>query len=80
MSKPPAPSNEQVAAAVDQAIKASGYSVNQAAQLSHVPRPTLERKLAVAGTFDVSELARLARILGTKVSDLMAAAEQSEAA
>lgn len=79
MSRNPTPSSEQVAAVIDGAITASGLSVNQAATLSRVPRQTLERKLAGIGSFTVPELTRLAPVLGTTASALLAAVEEKAA-
>lgn len=80
MSKSPIhPSTEQVAAVIDRAIKAKGYSVNQTAQLSYVPRQTLERKLAGVKPFTAPELAGLAAAFGIKLSELMELAETEAA-
>lgn len=79
MNKPPSPIRDQVAAAVDEAIKASGLTVNKVADLSRVPRSNIERSLDGIRPFTATELVLIGTALGTKGSALLAAAEQAAA-
>ena len=50
-------------------------SEHRAAELTGIPRPTLERRL-VTGDFTISELAAVADVVGATMSALLARAEQ----
>lgn len=75
VSTPPPPTTEQVAAVVGKLIRQRGLSDSETARRSHVPRQTLERKLAAPRPFTVSELAGLATALGTTASAILSEAE-----
>jgi transcriptional regulator with XRE-family HTH domain len=75
MSNPP----NNLGDVITEALAGAGISQNQAALLTGISRETLRRRLAGA-TFDVDELAAVARILDTTASELMARAEQQQVA
>lgn len=57
-------------------IEAAGYTVRSAALAAGIPHSTLDRKLRTSDQFTFSELARIADLLGVRVSELAEAAEQ----
>ena len=60
----------QVSQTVADAMQAQGWSEKAMAEATGIPRVTLRRRLAGAA-FNVAELAAIADILGTTVSDLV---------
>jgi hypothetical protein len=60
------------------ALTEAGLSENSAAILAGIPRQTFRRRL-VTGDFTFGELGRVANILGTTASRLVALAEKSAA-
>jgi len=60
----------RVAAAVSDAMEAGGWSEKAMAEATGIPRVTLRRRLAGA-SFNVAELAAVASVLQTTVSDLI---------
>lgn len=68
----PAAATAATAANVKAALDRAGLTVNRAARLTGIPQSTLDRRLLgeVPG-FTVSELARLAVLLGVEASQLL---------
>jgi hypothetical protein len=65
----------RLAAVAASALEEVGISEHRAAELTGIPRPTLERRL-VTGDFTISELAAVADVVGATMSALLARAEQ----
>lgn len=68
-----------ISQAVSSALKAAGISQREAAERSGIPITTLSRRLTGNSPFLVTELAVLASMVGTTVSELAATAEASAA-
>lgn len=75
VSRMRSPTTQQVAAVIEEAIKAAGLTVFATAKLSQIPPSTLDRKINRPDPFTVEELSLLAPVLGTTVSALLATAE-----
>ncbi|WP_243061199.1 helix-turn-helix transcriptional regulator [Nocardioides sp. SR21] len=69
----------RTAIAVQAAIEAAGQTQLGVAEESGIPRTTLIRRLRGLSAFTVAELEAIAAVLGTTVSNLLAAAEQADA-
>lgn len=67
-----------LAAVAAAALDEVGITERRAAELTGIPRPTLERRL-VTGDFTISELAAVADVVGARMSALIARAEQVSA-
>jgi len=68
----PAAATAATAANVKAALDRAGLTVNRAARLTGIPQSTLDRKLLGGPPgFTVSELARLAVLLGVEASQLL---------
>ncbi len=68
-----------ISQAVSNALKSAGISQREAAERSGIPITTLSRRLTGNSPFLVTELAVLASMVGTTVSELAATAESSAA-
>jgi transcriptional regulator with XRE-family HTH domain len=68
-----------ISQAVSNALKDAGISQREAADRSGIPITTLSRRLTGNSPFLVTELAVLAAMVGTSVSELIATAETSAA-
>ena len=60
-------------------MRTAGHTVKSMAEAAGIPRVTLHRRL-LTGSFQVSEVAAIADILGTSPSSLMERAEHAAAA
>ncbi len=67
---------EGLTTAIRERVADHGLTQAQAARALGIGRQTFSRKLNGHGDFSVSELTRLAEILGTTVADLMRRADQ----
>ena len=65
-----------IASAIREQIAAHGLSITIVAKRLGIGRQTLSRKLNGHVEFSLSELTRLAEVLGTTVADLMCRADQ----
>lgn len=71
-------STSHLGTVVSAEMEAKGISVNKAALLSGISRPTLTRRL-VTGDFSARELGAIAAVLRVKPSRLMRLAEEAAA-
>ena len=62
---------QTVADAVETARLASGVSKKALAETAHIPRPTLNRRLAGVTAFTVDELERISVALGVPFTSLL---------
>lgn len=67
---------EGLTTAIRERVAENGLTQATAARALGIGRQTFSRKLNGHGDFSVSELTRLAEILGTTVADLMCRADQ----
>ena len=67
---------EGLTTAIRERVAENGLTQAAAARALGIGRQTFSRKLNGHGDFSVSELTRLAEILGTTVADLMCRADQ----
>lgn len=65
------PSNEAVAQKVAAAMAAAGHTTRSISVEAGIPRVTLQRRLRGVSPFLISELGRIAKVLGVKTSDLL---------
>jgi len=70
----PEQTSREISRTVSEALRAAGISQRSAADLTGIPLTTLSRRLTGAAPFLVTELAVLAKVLGTTVSTLTASA------
>jgi len=73
-------SNAALAAVINGLMKAKGLSQPDLAREANISKPTLQRRLSPYDAMKYPELVRIARVLGKRPSELVAAAEQLEAA
>ena len=71
----PEQTSREISRIVSEALGAAGISQRSAAEQTGIPLTTLSRRLTGAAPFLVTELAVLAKVLGTTVSALMETAE-----
>lgn len=64
-------STARVAEAVAAAMEAADVSQNGLSEATHIPRPTLRRRLAGASSFTVEELILIADALGVSMTSLL---------
>lgn len=60
-------------------LASAGISVKAASEATGIPRATLIRRLSGHSPFDTTQLERIATLIGTKPSELMAEAERGAA-
>lgn len=75
----PQPTRPALAAAVVATLKDAGVSRLEASERTGIPRETFYRKCRAGSPFDSDELALIALIVDTTVSDIVARAEKSAA-
>ena len=73
----PEQTSREISRIVSEALGAAGISQRSAAEQTGIPLTTLSRRLTGAAPFLVTELAALAKVLGTTVSTLTASTERA---
>lgn len=68
---------QAVADIVSQAMQDKGLTVLGLSEATHIPRTTLNRRLAGTQAFTVNELTDVAEVLGMTVTEILTAAESA---